>query len=374
MSDAVSDATVDANATPDARVMLDTNLKPDAAVPETDGSPPGTTGQQPSRRRGGRWLRLALLVTGLSLILVVGGTAAAGWLYARSVESHVDKVEIFTALPEAQRPVKAVEQARNFLIVGSDSRDPDTSGSRTDTIILAHLPADRGGVQMISIPRDTWVRVPDPDGGDGRQDKINSAYATGGTPLLVQTVEGFTGVRIDHVVLIDFAGFAEIIDAVGGIELAVDESFTSVHPPYRQFTAGLQQMDGDTALDYARQRKQFADGDFTRVRHQQEIIAAVLDQASGSGLLTSPGRLDDFLRATADAVTVDEGTSVFDTVWALRQLRSTDLTMLTSPSAGTGQQAGQSVVFPDDAAAADLYAAVRGDTVDDWLREHPTGR
>ncbi|MFV2105007.1 LCP family protein [Micromonospora sp. LOL_015] len=372
MSDAVSDATVDAKATPDARVMLDAKPKPDASV-YGDGSPPGATGQQSSRRRGGRWLRLALLIAGLSLLLVAGGTATAGWLYARSVESHVDKVEIFTALPEAQRPVKAVEQAKNFLIVGSDSRDPDTSGSRTDTIILAHLPADRSGVQMISIPRDTWVQVPDPDGG-GRQDKINSAYATGGTPLLVQTVEAFTGVRIDHVVLIDFAGFAEIIDAVGGIELAVDESFTSVHPPYRQFTAGLQQMDGDTALDYARQRKQFADGDFTRVRHQQEIIAAVLDQASGSGLLTSPGQLDDFLRATADAVTVDEGTSVFDTVWALRQLRSTDLTMLTSPSAGTGQQAGQSVVFPDEAAAADLYAAVRGDTVDDWLREHPTGR
>lgn len=336
--------------------------------PNLDGASPPAT-----RRRGGRWLRLTLLIAGLSLLLVVGGTATAGWLYARSVESQVDKLEVFTALPQAQRPVKAVEKAANFLIVGSDSRDPDTSGSRTDTIILAHLPADRDSVQMVSIPRDTWVRVPDPTGaGDGHDDKINSAYANGGTPLLVQTVEAFTGVRIDHVVLIDFGGFAEIIDAVGGIELAVDESFTSVHPPYRQFTAGLQQMDGDTALDYARQRYQFTDGDFTRVRHQQEIIAAVLDQASGEGLLTDPGRLNDFLRATADAVSVDESTSVFDTVWALRQLRSADLTMLTSPSSGTGQQDGQSVVFPDEAQAAALYEAIRTDTVDEWLREHPT--
>lgn len=131
-------------------------------------------------------------------------------------------------------------------------------------------------------------------------------------------------------------------------------------------------MDGDTALDYARQRYQFTDGDFTRVRHQQEIIAAVLDQASGEGLLTDPGRLNDFLRATADAVSVDESTSVFDTVWALRQLRSADLTMLTSPSSGTGQQDGQSVVFPDEAQAAALYEAIRTDTVDEWLREHPT--
>ncbi|MFY1699447.1 MULTISPECIES: LCP family protein [unclassified Solwaraspora] len=340
----------------------------DAPAPDAAPAPP------PRPRRGLRWLRLTALILGLSLLLVIGGTATAGWLYARSVESRVDKVEIFDTLPEAQRPVKAVEQARNFLIVGSDSRDPETVGSRTDTIILAHLPAQRDSVQLVSIPRDTWVTVPDPDGtGDGREDKINSAYATGGTPLLVQTVEAFTGVRIDHVVLIDFGGFAEIIDAVGGIDLAVDEPFTSVHPPYRQFTPGLQHMDGQTALDYARQRKQFADGDFTRMRHQQEIIAAVLDQARGSGLLTDPGRLNDFLRATADAVSVDEATSVFDTIWALRQLRSADLTMLTSPSSGTGQRAGQSVVFPDDEVAASLYAAVRADTVDDWLREHPTG-
>lgn len=348
-----------------------------AAAQDLTGQDPA--GQDPAERpaphrRGGRWLRLTALIAGLSLLLVIGGTATAGWLYARSVESQVDKIEVFTALPQAQRPSKAVEQATNFLIVGSDSRDPGTAGSRTDTIILAHLPAGRDSVQLVSIPRDTWVRVPSESGtGPGQQDKINSAYANGGTPLLVQTVEAFTGVRIDHVLLIDFGGFAEIIDAVGGIELAVDESFTSIHPPYRTFTAGMQRMDGETALDYARQRKQFADGDFTRMRHQQEIIAAVLDQASGTGLLTDPARLNSFLRATADAVTVDEGTSVFDTVWALRQLRRGDLTMLTSPSAGTGQQAGQSVVFPDEAGAAALYEAIRTDTVDEWLLEHATG-
>ncbi|MFY1637713.1 LCP family protein [Solwaraspora sp. WMMB335] len=360
---------------PEPVAAPDTDPRPaDGAIAhgaDAHGADAGTK-TAPGRRRGWRWLRLTLLIFGLSLLLVVGGVATAGWLYARSVESQVDKVAVFPAVPEAQRPVKAVEQATNFLLVGSDSRDPDTSsGSRTDTIILAHLPADRQSVQMISIPRDTWVTVPDGDGGEGPKDKINSAYARGGTPLLVQTVEAFTGVRIDHVVLIDFGGFAEIVDAVGGIDLAVNETFTSVHPPFRQFTAGIQHMDGQTALDYARQRKQFADGDFTRMRHQQEIIAAVIDQAGSSGLLTDPGRLNGFLRATADAVTVDESTSVFDTVWALRQLRSGDMTMLTSPSSGTGQQQGQSVVFPDEQTAAGLYEAVRADTLDEWLRENP---
>jgi len=321
--------------------------------------------------RSVRWLRLAILIVGLALLLVIVGVAAGGWLYARSVESQVEKIDIFSALPDAQRPVKPVEQATNFLIVGSDSRDPDTTGSRTDTIILAHLPAGRATVQMISIPRDTWVTVPADNGSGGAEAKINAAFAAGGTPLLVRTVEDFTGVRVDHVILIDFAGFEQIVNAVDGIELDVNQSFTSVHPPYRRFEVGLQQMDGAAALDYARQRKQFADGDFSRMRHQQEIIAAILDKAAGSGLLTDPGRLNNFLRATADAVSVDETTSVFDTVWALRQLRSGDLTMLTSPSTGTAQRQGQSVVLADRAAAAELFRAVREDTVDQWLRDNP---
>lgn len=331
---------------------------------------PGGGARSTSR---GRWWRLGALIVGLVLVLVAGGVGIGAWLYARSVEKQIGRVDAFGAIPETGRPTKVAEKAMNFLIVGSDSRDPDATGSRTDTIILVHLPASRDHAQLISIPRDTWVSVPKSADGrnGGTKAKINAAFAWGGTPLMVRTVEGFTGIRIDHVALVDFAGFEQIINAVGGVEVVVDKNFTSIHPPYRKFTEGLRKLDGAAALDYARQRKQFADGDFSRIRHQQEIISAVVDQATQQGLLTSPGRLDDFVRATANAVSIDKTLSVFDTAWALRQLRSTDLTMLTSPSSGTGMVGDQSVVFPDTKAAGQLFRAVKDDTMDQWIADHP---
>jgi LCP family protein required for cell wall assembly len=318
-----------------------------------------------------RWRRVALIV-GLSLLVVLVGVSVGGWLYLRSVDGSIERVDAFTDVPAESRPAKVVEQAQNLLILGSDSRDPDTTGSRADTIILAHIPADHRRAQLISIPRDTWVHVPrSKDGRHGGADaKINAAFAWGGVPLMVQTVESFTGVRVDHVVMIDFAGFKEIVDALGGIEIDVDRTFTSIHRPHRTFVEGRQRMDGATALDYSRQRKQFPDGDFTRIKHQQQVIKAVVDRAGRGDLLTNPARLNAFLRATADAITVDRTFSTFDTAMKLRNLRGKDLTFLTSPSSGTGTAGGQSVVFADEDEAATLYDAVARDTVDGWLASH----
>ena len=93
--------------------------------------------------------------------------------------------------------------------------------------------------------------------------KINAAYAWGGTPLMVQTVETFTGVHLDHVLLIDFAGFAQVVNALGGVDLKIEKTITSIHPPHRTFRKGTQHLSGAEALDYVRQRYQFADGDFS---------------------------------------------------------------------------------------------------------------
>jgi LCP family protein required for cell wall assembly len=219
------------------------------------------TGPQPGKhakpRR--RWRRIALISL-LVVALLGGGGMIAGGLYLRSVESDIERVDAFADVPEAGRPQAVAKGAMNILILGSDTRDPEsTSGSRTDTIILAHLPKDRSSAQLVSIPRDTWVSVPrSKDGSQGGRDaKINAAYAWGGVPLMVQTVEKFTSVRIDHVMMVDFAGFKEIIDALGGIDIDAEKTFTSIHPPFRTFRQGVQRMDGETALDYSRQRKQF---------------------------------------------------------------------------------------------------------------------
>ncbi|MEV4534303.1 LCP family protein [Asanoa sp. NPDC049518] len=322
----------------------------------------------PKRKR--RKLRLFLLITGLVLVVLAGGGALAGVIYVRSVEKSIDKVDAFTEVPAQHRPDKLVAEAMNILLLGSDSRDPDnTEGSRSDTIIVLHLPADRATAQLISIPRDTWVHVPaSKDGRHGNRDgKINASFAWGGLPLMVQSVEDFTKVRIDHVVLIDFAGFQQIVDALGGIEVDVDQSFTSHHPPYRKFTKGRMHMDGTVALDFARQRKQLVDGDFGRIRHQQAVIRAILDKAASGGLLTNPGGLNSFLRATADAVAVDKTLSIVDLAPQLRHLRSDSLAFLTTPTKGTGTVGSESVVFADATKSKQLYDAVRRDAVREIL-------
>ncbi|MFG3710310.1 LCP family protein [Micromonospora sp. NPDC047730] len=302
-------------------------------------------------------------------LLGVGGVVAGG-LYLRSVESDIERVDAFTDVPEESRPQPATAGAMNILILGSDTRDPEsTSGSRTDTIILAHLPKDRSSAQLISIPRDTWVAVPRSRDGNhgGRDAKVNAAYAWGGVPLMVQTVEKFTGVRIDHVAMVDFAGFKEIIDALGGIEIDSEKSFTSIHPPFRTFPQGPQKMDGEAALDYARQRKQFADGDFARIRHQQQVIKAILDKVSSGGILTNPGKLNSFLQATSDSVAVDKNLSLLDMATEMRGLRSGNLFFLTSPTKGTGRVGSESVVFADTDRARSFYDSVRRDAVKEIL-------
>lgn len=320
----------------------------------------------PPTTRVRRLLYVVCILTGVVLLLCGAGTLAV-WLYVGSVEGDVDRVDAFAGVPEQARPSKIAPAAINILLLGSDSRagrdEPENGDSpRTDTIILIHLPATRDRAHLISIPRDTWVPIP-----GHKVAKINAAYAFGGTPLMVQAVEQFTKVRIDHVVLIDFFGFKDVVDALGGIEIEVAKDFRSIHPPHRRFHKGVQHMTGEVALDYSRQRYQFTDGDFTRIENQQQVIKAVMAKAASRGLLTDMPRLNAFLRATANSLTVDKEMSLFDLAIELRQLRGDDLVFMTSPSKGTGREGGQSVVIADQAKAASLYAAVNEDRVDSWL-------
>lgn len=126
-------------------------------------------------------------------------------------------------------------------------------------------------------------------------------------------------------------------------------------------------MDGATALDYARQRYQFADGDFARIRHQQQVIKAILDKAASGGMLSSPASVNDFVKATASSVSVDKTLSIVDLATQMRNVRGGNLTFLTTPTTGTGTIGDQSVVLADDEKAKALYEAVRKDSVPDIL-------
>ncbi len=190
------------------------------------------------------------------------------------LDQNIERIgDPFGPLVEEERPKAVVADAMNILLLGSDSRistDPGAwirGAQRTDAIMVAHIPADRSAVTVTSIPRDSWVSIP----GNGKN-KINAAFSFGGPTLMVKTVEKYTGVRIDHVVIVDFEGFKDITDELDGVRINVAASTSDERSA---FAAGPQTMDGETALKYVRQRHNLPGGDFDRVKRQQNWIRAV---------------------------------------------------------------------------------------------------
>ncbi|MER7333426.1 MULTISPECIES: LCP family protein [unclassified Micromonospora] len=344
--------------------------------PGGPGGPVGPGGPDRPRRRGARprWGRIGLVAGVAVLVLALLGGAGA-WFYARSLNEDLARTDPFSEITGG-RPPKAVDGALNILLVGSDSRDPDapvdqSSKWRADTIIVMHIPSDHQRAYLVSIPRDLYVPIPESanaECGSGQRGKINAAFAFGGLPLAVRTVECFTDVRLDHVMAIDFAGFKQVTDALGGVDLKVERTITSIHKPYRTFTKGTNHMDGAEALDWIRQRKQFPDGDFARMRHQQEFLRALMDKAASTGTLTNPKKLNDFLKSVTAAVTVDEGFSLVDMAVQFRNLRGENLTFVTSPHVGSQTIDGESVVVSDKEKALAMYKAMSADTMAAWVQ------
>jgi LCP family protein required for cell wall assembly len=335
--------------------------------PRRTGGGGTASGGAPRRRLGPRWGRIAF-VGAVALTLVIALVSVATLLWAYNLDERLKRTDPFSQI--ANRPQKLADGSLNILLLGSDSRDPDSqAGARTDTIMILHVPASHDKAYIISLPRDLWLHVPpSPDGsGGGAMAKLNAAYAWGGMPLMVETVEEYTGVRMDHVVLIDFFGFVKVTDALGGVQMNVDQTITSIHPPHRVFTQGTHTFNGDEALDYIRQRYQYTDGDFTREKHQQEFLKALLDKAAGAGTLSNPARFKDFVSSAASALTVDQSFSLVDLGWQFRNLRSDNLAFLTSPNDGSGTEGDQSVVLSDQARATAFYNAVARDTLANYL-------
>ncbi|MEU3456660.1 LCP family protein [Micromonospora sp. NPDC006766] len=335
--------------------------------PHGPGGDPGRRGPRP------RWGRIALVAGAAVLVLALLGGAGA-WFYARNLNDDLARTDPFSQITGG-RPVKKVDGALNILLVGSDSRDPDAQMDRAgewraDTVMLLHIQADHKKAYLVSIPRDLYVPIPESAGAScdsGSRNKINAYFAWGGLPLAVRTVECFTDVRIDHVVAIDFGGFKEVTDALGGVDLKVDRTITSIHKPHRKFTKGVQHMDGAEALDWVRQRKQFPTGDFARMRHQQEFLKALMDKAASGGTLTNPKKLNDFLKAVTKAVKVDQEFSLTDMVLQFRTLRGDNLTFITSPNLGGQDVDGQSVVLSDREKALAMYQAIIADKMAEWV-------
>ncbi len=219
----------------------------------------------------------------------------------------------------------------NWLMVGSDSRAgltpkqerdlstgtaQDAGGSRTDTIMILHIPSGSGDSTLVSIPRDSELPIP----GHGR-DKVNAAFSLGGAPLLVQTLEQSTKVHIDHYAEIGFGGFANLVDAVGGVNMCIDppgmnDPFSGAH-----FAPGCQDLTGAQALAYVRDRHDFPDSDVSRVKHQRQFLSALLAKSSSAGTLLNPFQAFPLLTNGVSSFTVDSGDHLWNLAglgWAMR--------------------------------------------------------
>ena len=327
------------------------------------------TSRAPGQRRRRPLLR-TLVVAVASLVGVAAVLAAAGAVFVGDLVRSYDegRTVIADALPTGERPAPS-GTAVNVLLIGSDSRASargaawdGTGGGRSDALMLAHVPADRHDVTVVSVLRDTWVDVP----GHGRA-KVNAAYSWGGVPLTVQTVEQFLDVRIDHVAEIDFAGFEDVTDALGGVTVESPSAFRSRG---HDFVAGPNRLDGEQALAFVRERYAFPDADRTRVRNQQAFLRGVFQQALSAGTLTNPARLGDFVAATSAHLSVDEGLdarTLADLGWSLRGIGSDDLHTVTMPTSGSGTSPdGQAYVTVTEADRQALSTALRADDLDTW--------
>lgn len=264
--------------------------------------------------------------------------SAISWAGLGRITAAIPKIDAFGGLDN--RPKKE-SSAVNYLIVGSDTREglsraeikrlkvggtEVAAGKRSDTMLLIHISKKRDKAAIISIPRDTYALIPEHTTSQGKvipatHSKINSAFNWGGAPLLIQTFEEMSGLRIDHYIEVNFVGFVRMVDALGGVEICTKKDIDDPKS-HLVLPAGRHTLDGVDSLKYVRTRQFDGLGDLGRMKRQQEFAGAMLRKATSAGVLLNPVKMIDFINSALDSVVTDDGLSQGDLLTLGKQLRN----------------------------------------------------
>lgn len=331
-----------------------------------------------------------------SAVLVVAAIAVSsvsGWYVFTLNQKIADIPRISTApiqVNEDERPDKQPTKAVNILLMGADNAerlvkkpsvaellqdgewDPGTYLS--DTMMVVHVPADRKAAYVVSIPRDSYVPIFDGEGEEHGRNKINAAFSEYGPFGSWRTVEQLSGVRIDHMAVIDYAGFNQLTQAIGGVDIFVPETFTDTQQDVT-WEQGWNHLEGERALQYVRTRHGLANGDFDRIDRQQNFLRAVLNKTLADGTIGNPVKLSNVLSAVKDNLAVDADWStgaLRGLAFSLRGIDAKKVRFLTLPLLryDTLPQAG-AVNIIDTQAAKRLWQAVLDDKVGPYLKKNP---
>lgn len=322
--------------------------------------------------------RIVLPITLICVALAVVGTMVVGSIYALRVDSAVNQnlqraddlpPDVPTDPSETPRPAKdAKSKALNYVLIGSDRAAGDAGVGRSDALMVLHLTGDRRAAYLISFPRDMYVPIP----GHGK-DKINAAFAFGGTPLTIRTLEGLLDVRMDHVATIDFDGFVGLTEDLGGV--TVYNEHPSVSGGW-SFPLGDITIRGEQALAYVRQRKELPNGDLDRAQRQRAVVAAIISKGLSREVISDPEKFIGFAGGVAEHITVDRQLTdreLRSTAMSLR-MAPTDLHAIQAPIRGFGTSpTKQSIDLVDQAKLDELAEAINTDQMASYQDKYPDG-
>lgn len=306
--------------------------------------------KKPERRRKRGYLRVFILWSILIFVILAG----ASFIYAKYLEARIhndDRAyagndEDFELTPPVEdKPI-------TFVLLGSDSRGEEGDIGRSDTLMVFRINPKKKIGYLISIPRDARVDIP----GHGKQ-KINAAYQFGGPRLVIKTVEKLSGLKINHYAVVDFEGFKEIVDALGGIDIDVEKKLVDLRHGIN-IRPGYQHMDGEEALKYVRIRH--CDDDFGRMGRQQKFIRAVMDKLLR---LSNVIRIPQLAEIASRNVRTDKGLGITQMINYGQQIRTIgrqNIHMLTLPG-GTETIGGISYVILDKRQADWIFERIKND-------------